>query len=494
MKIPYNPFDVKDADIFSVEKIHQKYWKDFCDVCYPRFGFEEEGDGERTYEQKYDTFRHCHNFTKEMFDWDVKEMMKVHEHDFKRFRQAYELLVSLTTEDNACIPMVLVLLRMQQSIWNRLKEDGEMIEFIYPRKREVDYAEFKIGEVKTEEWDRHLIKDLGGLEKTILNGLYEERSWDEEWTQTISQAYIHHAKTYMYNDLEEDVEWDDDAGCISQMLARCILGSYNYSLEEFANKYNNVFTKGGGNVTKAITFRLFTTYQISLPEVKAIFEDYPEDLCSSKLTETMEELIGEFRQSRLGRHWCECIALPKGLEKVGRYLFNHRDSITEEEEMRFFYLLDEICIITDILRGNAQKYWLNVEYENDSDTDKPQESLNRFAPKKNLQELLKGAWFGEVCTDGKYDARWTDAFVEALMQSEYGEGIARQWAVKGVRGKHTQIKGYVVGLLKDAGVLRGSYDAIARKMGITPEARTFSSYMGDGKRQPYSEWVLEYVQ
>jgi hypothetical protein len=124
-----------------------------------------------------------------------------------------------------------------------------------------------------------------------------------------------------------------------------------------------VFSKGGGNVIKAITFRLFTTYQISLAEVKAIFEDYPEDLCFSKLTETREELIREFRQPRLGKHWCECIRLPKGLEKVGKYLINHRDSISEEEEARFFYLLDEICIITDILRGNAAKYWLNVEYE-----------------------------------------------------------------------------------------------------------------------------------
>ncbi len=123
----------------------------------------------------------------------------------------------------------------------------------------------------------------------------------------------------------------------------------------------------------------------------------------------------------------------------------------------------------------------------------PEEPLNLFAPKKNLQELLKGAWFAEVRTDGKYDARWTDAFVETLMQSEYGEGIARQWAVKGGRNKRDQIKGYVVGVLKDAGVLKGSYDSIARKIGITEKPRTFSSYMGDGKKQPYAEWVQEYV-
>lgn len=137
------------------------------------------------------------------------------------------------------------------------------------------------------------------------------------------------------------------------------------------------------------------------------------------------------------------------------------------------------------------------EVEASSTVEEPEnaqvEPLNLFAPKKNLQELLKGAWFAEVRTDGKYDAQWTDAFVEALMQSEHGEGIARQWAVGGERNKRTQIKGYVVGLLKDAGVLRGSYDAIARKIGITLEPRTFSSYMGDGKRQPYEAWVQAYV-
>lgn len=121
------------------------------------------------------------------------------------------------------------------------------------------------------------------------------------------------------------------------------------------------------------------------------------------------------------------------------------------------------------------------------------EELNLFAPKKHLQELLKGAWFAEVRTAEKYDAAWTDGFMEALMASEFGEGIARQWAVKGAREKKNQLKGYVVGLLKDAGVLRGSYDAIAARVGITSEARTFSRYMGKGKRQPYAEWVREYV-
>ena len=227
--------------------------------------------------------------------------------------------------------------------------------------------------------------------------------------------------------------------------------------------------------------------------MKTIFDDYPEHLCVKKLEQTRGSLIAEFKQTKLGTHWCECIKSHNGLEKVGKYLINHRDSISEEEEARFFYLLDEICIITDILRGNAAKYWLNVDYEEDDANEQPQEQLNFFAPKKNLQELLKQTWFEEVRTDAKYDSQWSDGFVEALMASEFGEGIARQWAVKGMRNKRTQLKAYTVGLLKDEGVLKGSYDSIAVKVALTYKPRTFSRAMAEGKKQPYAEWVREYV-
>lgn len=130
----------------------------------------------------------------------------------------------------------------------------------------------------------------------------------------------------------------------------------------------------------------------------------------------------------------------------------------------------------------------------DTRTGEPQEELNFFAPKKNLQVLLKQAWFAEVRTDAKYDATWTDGFVEALMASEYGKGIARQWAIQGARNKRNQLRAYVVGLLTDAGVLKGSYVEIANKTGLNNKERTFSTHMSRGKKQPYADWVKEYVK
>ncbi len=125
-------------------------------------------------------------------------------------------------------------------------------------------------------------------------------------------------------------------------------------------------------------------------------------------------------------------------------------------------------------------------------TDEKEEQ-NLFAPQKHLQELLRQKWFKELRTNDDYDAAWTDVFVEALMASEWKDGIANDWAIKGERKKTTQIKGFVVGLLKDNGVLKGSYDGIASKVGLTEPSRTFSRYMSQGKNQPYADWVNEYV-
>ena len=62
------------------------------------------------------------------------------------------------------------------------------------------------------------------------------------------------------------------------------------------------------------------------------------------------------------------------------------------------------------------------------------------------------------------------------------------------RNKREMLKGYFIGCLRDAGVLKGSYDFIARCIGYEgKEARTFSRYMSDGKKQGFYEWIKYYV-
>jgi hypothetical protein len=123
-----------------------------------------------------------------------------------------------------------------------------------------------------------------------------------------------------------------------------------------------------------------------------------------------------------------------------------------------------------------------------------EQALNFEAPKINLQQLLRQEWFENLRSNDKYSADWTDAFVEALMASEYSEAIARQWNNGGKLDRCTQVKGYVLGLLKDADVLKGSYDNIADRVNLMDNHRSFSRYMANGKKQPFAPWVKEYVK
>ena len=131
----------------------------------------------------------------------------------------------------------------------------------------------------------------------------------------------------------------------------------------------------------------------------------------------------------------------------------------------------------------------------------PPPELNYFAPRMILQKMLQGEWFSHVCTRAsEYNDVWTDKFVADLMESEHGEYLARKWDNKDQR---LMIKGHVAGLLSEAGVIKGSNLAIARAyLGVSAKSRdkdkvrevtTFAKYMGNGKREPYADWVLRYV-
>ena len=123
-------------------------------------------------------------------------------------------------------------------------------------------------------------------------------------------------------------------------------------------------------------------------------------------------------------------------------------------------------------------------------TQPPQEEeLNYFQPTLHLKRLLEMEWFDLCRTQKTYTCSWRDGLVEELMKSPWRDHIAREW---GTARKRIAIKGYLMGILKDIGVLKGSYDSIAMMAHIVKNSRTFSRYMGLGKKQPYYSWVVDY--
>ena len=168
--------------------------------------------------------------------------------------------------------------------------------------------------------------------------------------------------------------------------------------------------------------------------------------------------------------------------RVGQFFFSSREETNAKSHrnvlLKYLHKIDMV--------QQVRKKLLNTERGEGQDGQ-----LNYFAPEKNLKVLLSEEWFEIHRTDKQYDHRWTNDFVNALMASEHRDYIAMEWG----RGKRQDyIRGCVLGLLKEGGIIKGSMDSIARSAGVCENYRTFSKYMGQCRQEPFAPWILEYMR
>jgi hypothetical protein len=127
--------------------------------------------------------------------------------------------------------------------------------------------------------------------------------------------------------------------------------------------------------------------------------------------------------------------------------------------------------------------------------------LNYKSPTIVLQRMLEGDWFDKNSTNKKlYNKEWRTKLVSDLMASSHGAYIATLWEHE---DKRASIKGKLIGTLVGAGVLKSNKAAIARAfLGISDKTRdedekrevnTFGTYIGRWKKEPYADWVKDYV-
>jgi len=170
--------------------------------------------------------------------------------------------------------------------------------------------------------------------------------------------------------------------------------------------------------------------------------------------------------------------------RAGQFFYVNRHAENAKTlRSAFLKYMHKIDMAQDV-RRKMQK----AEAENaDIQQDEPIE-LNYFAPTKNLKRLLTQEWFRVLSTDDKkYNEEWVEAFVDALMASPWREHIAREWAVK---DRRLTLKCMIIGVLKDVGVLKGSYKFVARQLEMDDEnPATLAKYMGMGKKQPFASWI-----
>ena len=172
--------------------------------------------------------------------------------------------------------------------------------------------------------------------------------------------------------------------------------------------------------------------------------------------------------------------------KVGRHFYaNRKEENAKTLRNAFLRYMHKIDLVQQ-----ERKKLLEAEALRKEDSENV---LNYFAPTKNLKVLLTEEWFGMLTTDEKrFTPKWLHGFVDALMASEWRDQIASDWAVA---DKRLGLKCMIIGVLKDAGVIRGSYNSIGKLLDMDSEnPATLAKYMGMGKKQPYAEWIADYVK
>ena len=170
--------------------------------------------------------------------------------------------------------------------------------------------------------------------------------------------------------------------------------------------------------------------------------------------------------------------------KVGRHFFASRhEENAKAHRSAFMKYMHKIEL------AQQERRKLLDAQAGDGEEQNPQ--LNYFAPALHLKMLLQEEWFEIHRTDKRYDRQWTDGFIGALMKSEHRVYIATEW---GRDKRQDYVRGCVLGLLKEGGVIKGSMDSIARSAGVCENYRTFSKYMGQCRQEPYADWVLEYIR
>ena len=353
----FEPLSQPLLKIFSIAELHHAYWKEFCDACYAHFGFETNEI--RTYEQKYETFCHCKCFVTEEDGYEEK-LLSVTEEDLRQLKTLEAWFYS-QNESVDIIPSLYIFIRKIWTLKAKLRNDRQLISYICPRCMNIDYFQYLLNEnnrftQKAINWQS--IREV--LENSTDYALLKEIMPEEE--------FYHYTEDFEHlEELEDGLSFkynqaDESISTIIDIILGNQIPDFNRELHELIAVLPKSNDCPNGSELKAFLFRLFMSYEESLSEIKLMLEEYPSPLNFVEMQKERDNLIREFRETTLGRHWIHWMENEDGVKHVANYFMHHRNYFTEKEEREFFFTLDKITIINDILMGEGKKYWLEIDY------------------------------------------------------------------------------------------------------------------------------------
>lgn len=349
------------SNVFCITELHHTYWKEFYDAYYSSLGLLPNENS--TYEQKYKTFCQLKGKLTER-KGEIDKGLTLKEEDFK-FLKILEKRLYTLKEREELISTLYYFVRTIESVRRKIKNDIWVIRNINPYCIKADYSQYILDETKRfvegdEYWP--IIRDAlkYHMNEEMLKEMLGEKSFSEYTEDSTRTGIIDETgDTFEYNPAEGSVIF-----LVNEIL-EIEVKRFNTDLHELTTLLSENNKCSDGKEQTYFLYRFFMSYENSLPEIKNMLEELPSPLNLNRLKEVRNRLINTFSKTHLGNQWILCMEHEDGIKYIAKYFMNQQNVLTTEEKYQFFYNLDKICIIEEILKGNAQKYGLKVVYPED---------------------------------------------------------------------------------------------------------------------------------
>ena len=386
------------SSIFDITKLHQKYWKKFCDTFYKYLVFSSDKDGtyeadkDSTLEDKYKTFCKFKVQNEERYHPKIHTLVK--EADLKHLKAMEEKLFTLKDRDEL-ISTLYYYVRTTQCTSRKIEHDIWVIKITNPRCKKIDYSQYKLDETKNFDEGNEFWPNIRETMKSSVNEAMLRDMLD-------SESFDYYTKDYELKKGEErDLFNPNPADKSTAFLVNKILEEKTCCLNELLEELSTLLQDSSKFQTDLkphhLLYHLFTTYEYSLPEIKKMVDELPSPRDLQELAKLRERLIKAFYQTAIGKEWIMCMENEDGIKYITNYFLNHRKEWTKEEEEQFFYQLDKICIIEDVLKGNADKYHLDITYPDDWFTQNTSENSDVAPQKKSIPQGCTDAIKNVLC-------------------------------------------------------------------------------------------------
>ena len=386
------------SSIFDITKLHQKYWKKFCDKFYKYLSFSSDKNGtykadkDSTLEDKYKTFCKFKVQNEERYHPKIHTLVK--EEDLKYLKAMEEKLFTLKDRDEL-IPTLYYYVRTTQCTSRKIEHDIWVIKITNPRCKKIDYSQYKLDGTKNFDEGNEFWPNIRETMKSYVNEAMIRDMLD-------SESFDHYTKDYEIKKGEErDLFNPNPADKSTAFLVNKILEKetccLNELLEELSTLLQDCPKYQVGFKEYHFRYRLFMAYECSLPEIKKMVDELPSPRDLQELAKLRERLIKDFYQTAIGKEWIMCMENEDGIKYITKYFLNHRKELTEGDEELFFYQLDKICIIEDVLKGNAKKYDLDIAYPDDWFTQNTSENTDVAPQEKDIPQGCTDAIKNVLC-------------------------------------------------------------------------------------------------